>query len=174
MKKLKILSASEARRIDRNTIWVLTCLDKKNREQFLGAYPSQAEGEQAGLEEFGHRRETLVVGYDPALLLIRGAHLKYNLLMTGTTETCKECENLKKASYDAYRSWRHYRPMHTGNRPQSRWFKDDRNAVSQLQQSYNLAEAKYQLHLATHKDDSNPRDVARNISTVFRKGRLEP
>ena len=67
--KLKILNAAEVRKIDRNTIWVLTCLDRKNREQFLGAYPSQAEGEQAAREEFGHRTQTLVVGYDPALLL---------------------------------------------------------------------------------------------------------
>ena len=74
MKKLKhgfILNASEARKVDRNTIWVLTCLDKKNREQFLGAYPSQAEGEQAAREEFGHRRQTLVCGYPPAWLLKR-------------------------------------------------------------------------------------------------------
>jgi hypothetical protein len=70
--KARIIGAAEMRRIERNTIWVLTCLDRKNREQFLGAYPSQAEGEQAAREDFGYRRETLVVGYDPALLLKRG------------------------------------------------------------------------------------------------------
>jgi hypothetical protein len=52
----------------RNTIWVLTCLDKKNREQFLGAYPSSTEAEQAAREEFGHRKEPMVCGYDAALL----------------------------------------------------------------------------------------------------------
>jgi hypothetical protein len=94
--------------------------------------------------------------------------------MADNTEACQECENLKKASHDAYRSWRGYRPMHTDYRPKSRWFKDDKNAVSQLERTYNLAEAKYQLHLATHKDDSDPRDVVRNLSTVIRGGRLKP
>ena len=94
--------------------------------------------------------------------------------MVDNTTACQECAILKKNSEDAYRSWVGYRPMHTGYRPKSRWFKDDRNAVSQLQRSYNLAEAKYQLHRATHGNDSNPRDVVRNLSTVIRGGRLEP
>jgi len=39
--KARIIGAAEMRRIERNTIWVLTCLDRKNREQFLGAYPAK-------------------------------------------------------------------------------------------------------------------------------------
>jgi hypothetical protein len=65
----RIIKAAELRKVERNTIWVLTCLDKKNREQFLGAYPSSTEAEQAAREEFGHRKEPMVCGYDAALLI---------------------------------------------------------------------------------------------------------
>jgi hypothetical protein len=97
----------------------------------------------------------------------------YNLAMTDNV-SCPECERLKKASHDAYRSWLGYRPMHTGYRPKSRWLKDDKSAVTSLERAYNLAEAKYQLHRAEHKDDSDPRDVVKNINIVTRDGRLTP
>ena len=64
--------------------------------------------------------------------------------------------------------------MHTGYRSKSRWFKDDKNAVSQLERTFNLADAKLQLHLATHKDKSDPRDIYRNLSIVIRGGKLKP
>ena len=70
--KGRIHSASEVRRLERNTVWAVTCLDKNNRERFLGSYPSWGEAEQARLEEFSHRRQTEVMVYDAALLVPRG------------------------------------------------------------------------------------------------------
>lgn len=64
----RIVKAAEMRKIERNTIWVVTCLSKNNREQFLGSYPSAAEAEQAVREEFRHRRQPLVVGYGAGYL----------------------------------------------------------------------------------------------------------
>jgi hypothetical protein len=88
---------------------------------------------------------------------------------------CQECEDLRKAKVDSSRHAFGYRPiMHAGYRPKSKWFKADRDAVHQAEKAYNLAEAKYRLHLATHAPDSNPRDVVRDLSTVIRGGRLGP
>jgi|GEM_PF-5059740 len=87
---------------------------------------------------------------------------------------CRECEELKKASLDARHHWMGYRPMHTGHRPKSRWLKEDRNVESRLHEAYNLAEAKYQLHLNTHADSVNAHDTYRNLSIVIRNGRLTP
>ncbi len=90
-------------------------------------------------------------------------------------KSCQECEDLRKASSDAHREWVRYRPQHTGYRPRSRWFKSDRDGVNQAQRAYNLAQAKYELHLATHGDGSTrARDVVRNLSIVVRQGRLKP
>jgi hypothetical protein len=87
---------------------------------------------------------------------------------------CQECERLREASRQAHRDWTFYRPMHSGYRPQSRWSKADREARTALERAYNLAEAKYQLHHAEHMDNPDGRDVARNLSTVIRGGRLKP
>jgi hypothetical protein len=89
--------------------------------------------------------------------------------------SCRECEDLCKASRDAYRAWVGYRPQHTGYRPRSRWFKDDRDGLDCAQRSYNLARAKYELHLATHEGNSiEARDAVRNYSIIARQGRLKP
>lgn len=58
----------EQRRIERGTIWCVTSLDSKDREQFLGAYPSPEKAEEALREEFRHRRQPMVCGYDAARL----------------------------------------------------------------------------------------------------------
>lgn len=87
---------------------------------------------------------------------------------------CQECENLKEASRQAHKDWTFYRPMHSGYRPQSRWFKADREARAALEHASNLAEAKYQLHRAEHENNPDGRDIARNLSTVIRNGRLKP
>jgi hypothetical protein len=90
-------------------------------------------------------------------------------------EPCRECEDLRKARDDAYRDWSRYRPQHTDNRPKSRWFKADRDGVDQMQLSYNMARAKYELHLATHDGNSiEARDAVRNYSIIVRQGRLKP
>jgi hypothetical protein len=88
---------------------------------------------------------------------------------------CQECEDLKRASQDAYRYSVSYRPMHNGYRPKSRWFKADREAVEQAKRSYNMAQARYQIHLAAHAGDSaNPRDVEKSLTILMREGRLKP
>jgi hypothetical protein len=90
-------------------------------------------------------------------------------------ESCRECADLKKARDDAYRDLRGYRPQHTDNRPKSRWFKADRDGVDQAQRIYNMARAKYELHLATHEGNSiDARDAVRNYSIIVRQGRLKP
>ena len=66
------------------------------------------------------------------------------------TLACQECLVLKKSLEDAYRSWVTYRPMHSGYRPKSRWFKDDKTTVEALERAYNLADTKYNLHRAEH------------------------
>jgi len=97
----------------------------------------------------------------------------YNLIMEENI-ACQECEDLGRAARDASRHAFGYRPfMHTGYRPKSRWCRADRDALHQAEKAYNLAEAKYRLHLATHASDSNPRDVVRDLSIVIRGGRLE-
>ena len=64
-----ILNASQMKRLDRNTVWVLT-YEAKGKTHFLGSYPSAAEAEQAA-EEYAHLHKTLdVVGYDARLLKV--------------------------------------------------------------------------------------------------------
>jgi len=87
---------------------------------------------------------------------------------------CRDCEELERASKQAYRDWTFYRPMHIDRRSKSRWFKADRDASAALERAYNLAEAKYHLHRAEHEKDPDGRDVARNLSIVIRSGRLKP
>jgi phosphoglycolate phosphatase-like HAD superfamily hydrolase len=87
---------------------------------------------------------------------------------------CEECERLKKYSQSAYRDVSGYRPMHTDRRSKSRWFKGDKAALTELERAYNLANANYQLHLATHSDSADARDVVRNLNILAREGRLKP
>jgi hypothetical protein len=88
---------------------------------------------------------------------------------------CSECERLRESSLQAQRAFTFYQPMHSGYRPKSRWFKDDRQTRSRLEEAYNLAEAKYHLHRAEHSGgQADGRDVARSISIVLRNGRLKP
>jgi hypothetical protein len=88
---------------------------------------------------------------------------------------CQECSTLKEHSQYAYRSWMGYRPMHSGYRPKSRWFKDDKSTHEGLERAYHLAEAKYRLHQEAHdKENANPHEVVRNLSIVIRGGRLKP
>ena len=68
LKHGRILKASEVRKIESNTIWIVSCLSKNGRERFLGSYPSPGEAEQAAREEFSRTTQPLVTGYDPALL----------------------------------------------------------------------------------------------------------
>jgi hypothetical protein len=111
----------------------------------------------------------------PMIRLVFAYSWNYNFEMT-EKKTCQECDDLRKASKEAYRYAFAYRPfLHTGYRPKSRWCKADRDAVYNAEKAYNLAEAKYRLHLGTHAPDSiNPRDAVRDLSTVMRGGRLKP
>lgn len=71
--KNKIISAAKWRKIERNTIWVLSC-EVKGSSRFLGAYPSWAEADQAAREEFKHLHRTVdVQGYAPAMVDARFA-----------------------------------------------------------------------------------------------------
>lgn len=82
---------------------------------------------------------------------------------------------MNKASRDAYRSWIGYSPMHTGYRPKSRWSNADKRAKSQLENAYNLADAKYQLHrIEAHGDSTSPTDVVKYMNIITRNGRLKP
>jgi len=74
----------------------------------------------------------------------------------------------------AYRDWIFFQPRHAGYRPKSRWFNEDRDASFALECRYNLENAEYQLHLATHGNNPDPIDWAKNFSIVVRKGRLKP
>jgi hypothetical protein len=88
---------------------------------------------------------------------------------------CADCERLNKESQSAYRSWMLYRPFSTSDRrPKSRWFKDDKAAYANLEKSYHLAQAKYDLHTGTHSESAEGRDVVKNINIVMRGGRLTP
>lgn len=95
--------------------------------------------------------------------------------MPDATE-CQECEALKQASKQAHRELTFYRPAMTSDRrSKSRWFKADRNAHAALECAYNLAEAKYRLHvLENHSQNADGGDLARNLSIVIRDGRLKP
>jgi hypothetical protein len=65
----RILKASEVRRMDRRTIWVLSYRGKAGKAHFLGSFPLHDEAVQAGKEEFAFLRKTLdVVGYDARLV----------------------------------------------------------------------------------------------------------
>jgi hypothetical protein len=92
----------------------------------------------------------------------------------GDSTLCQECERLREASRQARHDLTFYSPVYSRHRPQSRWLKADREAHCVLQRAYNLAEAQYQLHRDEHADDPDGRDVARNLSIVFRDGRLKP
>lgn len=91
------------------------------------------------------------------------------------TNPCPECVKLQEESRAAQRAVFSYRPMHTGHRARSRWFKDDRQALEQLERERNLAAANYRLHAVTHNpDEANVRDVKSNLNIVLRDGRLMP
>ena len=87
---------------------------------------------------------------------------------------CQQCDELKEASKDAYRSFLRYRPMHSGHRPQSRWYKADREARGELERAYHLAEAEYNAHRASHSEAVDPREFVKNLNIIIRKGRLKP
>jgi hypothetical protein len=91
-------------------------------------------------------------------------------------QPCEECKALQDASKDAAKSLQQYSPQHTGHRPRSRWYKDDREVVYQLECQHNLTRAKYELHRSsvTHDDPTyaNPASVYRNLAILIRKGRL--
>lgn len=90
-------------------------------------------------------------------------------------DSCQECKDRQQASQYAYRYWISYRGQHTGYRPESRWYKADRQEKDRAENAYHLAEAKRLLHVATHEGHSlTDREIMRNHSIVIRDGRLKP
>lgn len=87
-------------------------------------------------------------------------------------DRCQECEQLRSGQDYAFRSWASYRPMHDGHRPPSGWFKGDRDAKAVLDRAYKLAQAKYELHRATH-ETADAANIAQGLNVVIPRRKAE-